>query len=100
MESLLISRLRLPLCAAWIRWLPSFLPNPAGLCLNTMLNLFIGSAKEKGETQSLEDKVTDSPSPTGVKLAKPFKHHAPQPSPPQHLSPTIITSSTSTLVSG
>ncbi|KAJ4935192.1 hypothetical protein JOQ06_016728, partial [Pogonophryne albipinna] len=41
--------------------LASFLHNPPGLCLNTMLNLFTSSAKEKRDRQSMGDKVTNCP---------------------------------------
>ncbi|KAI4815415.1 hypothetical protein KUCAC02_005561, partial [Chaenocephalus aceratus] len=41
--------------------LASFLHNPPGLCLNTMLNLFTSSAKEKPDRQSMGDKVTNCP---------------------------------------
>lgn len=72
--------------------LASFLRNPPGPCLNTMLNLFTSSAKEKGDTQSIGDKVTNCPYTHRCGTLKAFKT---SPSSPPHAATTTATSSSS-----
>lgn len=70
--------------------LASFLRNPPGPCLNTMLNLFTSSAKEKGDTQSIWDKVTNCPYTHRCGTLKAFKT---SPSSPPHAATTATSSS-------